>query len=244
MAEPPLTRSQWVQQRLRRAIITGEFKPGEPLITTALAAQWDISQTPLREALRILAAEGLVDMSPQKTARVTHVSYRSFAELFEIRLLLEPLALERSLQHRNKQWDDKMQKNLQNLRDIVDGEETDPFMFESAHHDFHLALLSECGSEQLLEMIDSLYKQTVRMRLLSASQRGGLSYAVIDEHVELLKLCSGSDIKQALAGYRSHIMLTIELVLQNTNAEETQLSDLTTIPSAVMFSSEDDAATS
>ena len=242
MIEPPLTRSQWVLQRLRRAIITGEVKPGQPLITTTLADQWSISQTPLREALRTLSSEGLVDMSPQKTARVAQVSYRGFAELFEIRLLLEPLALKRSLQHRNKQWDIKMQKNLQNLRDIIEEDETDPFMFESAHHDFHLALLSECRSEQLLKMIDNLYKQSVRMRLLSASQRGGLSYAVIKEHVELLELCSGTDIKQALAGYQSHIMITLELVLKNANTDEMQLSDLTIIPSAVISSPEDNVS--
>ncbi len=177
MSEPPITRSQWVQQRLRRAIITGELRPGQRLITTALADQWSISQTPLREALRILSTEGLVDMSPQKTARVAPVSYRGFAELFEIRLLLEPLALERSLKNRNKQWDEKMQKSLENMLDVVEGDDTDPLVFESAHHDFHLALLSECGSVELLKMIDSLFSQSVRMRLLSASQRGGLSKA-------------------------------------------------------------------
>lgn len=244
MIEAPLTRSQWAVQHLRRAIITGEFKPGQPLVTTTLADQWSISQTPLREALRILSSEGLVDMSPQKTARVTQVSYRSFAELYEIRLLLEPVALERSIRHRNRQWENKMQKNLQNMRNVIEGEETDPFMFESAHHDFHMALLSGCGSEQLLEIIHNLYNQSVRMRLLSASQRGGLSYAIVDEHEELLELCCSTNIERALAGYQSHIMTTLELVLKNANTDEIRLSDLTIINSDILSFTEDDAANS
>lgn len=243
MIEPPLTRSQWVVQRLRKAIITGEIKPGQPLITTALAEQWAISQTPLREALRILASEGLVDMSPQKTARVAQVSYRSFAELFEIRLLLEPLALERSLQRRNKEWEDGMQQHLQNLRDAIKGEETDPFEFESAHHSFHLALLSGCGSEQLLKLIDSLYKQSVRMRLLSASQRGGLNYAVIEEHEDLLELCRSSDIQQALSSYQTHIMTTLDLVLRDAGAAERDISDLTLIRSHLSSAAGEEVAT-
>lgn len=230
MTEPPLTRSQWVQQRLRRAIITGELQPGDPLITTTLAEQWSVSQTPLREALRILASEGLVDMSPQKTARVATVSYRSFAELFEVRLLLEPLALERSLGNRDRRWEDTMQRKLAALRDAFDGDNTDPFEYESAHHDFHLTLLSQCGSAQLLHMIDTLYRQSVRMRLLSAPERGGLSYAVIEEHVALLGLCRRADIAEASAAYQAHILCTLELVLQNADASELQMADLTVIP--------------
>jgi len=242
MIEQPLTRSQWVVQRLRRAMITGEIKPGQPLITTALAEQWAISQTPLREALRILASEGLVDMSPQKTARVAQVSYRSFAELFEIRLLLEPLALERSLQRRNKEWEDSMQKHLQILREVIKGEDTDPFEFESAHHDFHLALLSRCGSEQLLKMIDNLYKQSVRMRLLSASQRGGLNYAVIEEHEDLLELCSSSDIEHARSSYQTHILTTLELVLRDADTAELDLSGLTLIQAHLSSAAGEEAA--
>ena len=242
MIEPPLTRSQWVVQRLRRAIITGEIKPGQPLITTALAEQWAISQTPLREALRILASEGLVDMSPQKTARVAQVSYRSFAELFEIRLMLEPLALERSLRRRDKEWENGMQNRLQNLREVIKGEDTDPFEFESAHHEFHMTLLSRCRSEQLLKLIDNLYKQSVRMRLLSASQRGGLNYAVIEEHEELLELCSGSNIKQALSSYQAHILITLDLVLRDAESSERDISDLTLIQSHLASVAKDEVA--
>jgi DNA-binding GntR family transcriptional regulator len=128
------------------------------------------------------------------------------------------------------------------MLDVVEGDDTDPLVFESAHHDFHLALLSECGSVELLKMIDSLFSQSVRMRLLSASQRGGLSKAVIDEHVNLLELCSGTDIDKSIAGYHSHITRTLTLVLRNADPKEIQFSDLTLVKSYIASLNNDKAA--
>src|SRR5690242_19785121 len=94
----PATRSDWVEERLRAAILQGELEPGQRLHANDLADRWDVSATPLREAFQRLASDGLVEMLPQRGARVTDVSIEEAGQIYELRLLLEPLCLRRSLE--------------------------------------------------------------------------------------------------------------------------------------------------
>src|SRR3954447_3481318 len=84
----PLSRTvaDWLAQR----IISGETAPGERLTEPRIAELAGVSRSPVREALRILAGEGLVEITPRHGARVTHVGVRDARELYACRLLLEP----------------------------------------------------------------------------------------------------------------------------------------------------------
>ena len=84
----PLSRTvaDWLAQR----IISGEAAPGERLTEPRIAELAGVSRSPVREALRILAGEGLVEITPRHGARVTHVGVRDARELYACRLLLEP----------------------------------------------------------------------------------------------------------------------------------------------------------
>jgi DNA-binding GntR family transcriptional regulator len=82
--------SQTVADWLAQRIITGETAPGERLTEPRIAELAGVSRSPVREALRILAGEGLVEITPRHGARVTHVGVRDAQELYACRLLLEP----------------------------------------------------------------------------------------------------------------------------------------------------------
>jgi DNA-binding GntR family transcriptional regulator len=84
----PLSRTvaDWLAQR----IISGEAAPGERLTEPRIAELAGVSRSPVREALRFLAGEGLVEITPRHGARVTHVGVRDARELYACRLLLEP----------------------------------------------------------------------------------------------------------------------------------------------------------
>lgn len=85
----PISRIEWVEQELRRAILGGEYAPGERLLTVQLAETYSVSPTPLREVLHRFAGEGLVEFIPQKGARVSDLTSRDAAELAELRTLLD-----------------------------------------------------------------------------------------------------------------------------------------------------------
>ena len=79
---------------LRQAIITGELKPGERLMEVQLAEKMGVSRTPVREAIRKLELEGLVEMLPRKGAHVANLSIKDMMDLLEVRACIDGLATE------------------------------------------------------------------------------------------------------------------------------------------------------
>ena len=90
---PRRARPTWSTARLKEEIELGELAPGTPLSELSLVERTGASRTPVREALRRLAAEGLVDLVPRQGARVSRVSLQSVRDLFDFRALLEPAAV-------------------------------------------------------------------------------------------------------------------------------------------------------
>src|SRR5438093_11282 len=91
-AAPELS-TEVVHDRLRRAILRGEFDPKVPLSQVKLAARLGVSRTPLREALRMLEREGLIDSEPNRRVRVAALSPTDLEELYATRIVLEALAI-------------------------------------------------------------------------------------------------------------------------------------------------------
>lgn len=207
--QPPLTRAEWVDRRLREAIITGEIAPGEKLVTEDLAQRWGVSPTPLRETYQRLAAEGLVDLTPQRGARVAEVSSHDFRDVYATRLLIEPHALRLSLQRRDGDWDKHVRSVYAPLRSELERGLTDVVAFEEAHSAFHLALIEGCGSPWLLRLIRMLQGHSTRYRLRSLTPRGGVE-EVIHEHDDLLAACLDGDVELAADRLRAHLQLTID----------------------------------
>jgi DNA-binding GntR family transcriptional regulator len=81
-----------VATEMRRLILDGTLQPGERLIEDRLAEQLGVSRNPVREAIRVLEAEGFLDVTARRGSFVATLSAKQAADLFEIRLALEPLA--------------------------------------------------------------------------------------------------------------------------------------------------------
>jgi len=141
---PMRTRAQWVDGRLRAAILRGELKPGERILPGELAARWDVSPTPLREALLRLEADGLVESVPHRGARVTPLTRRALTELYELRVLLEPFALEKAIARRTDF--DAAEARASHARMGALAQSPDVLAFEQAHREFHRSMLRGCGS--------------------------------------------------------------------------------------------------
>src|SRR5215469_18551517 len=92
------SRTVAVLEAIRRAILAGELKPGQALVETDLADRLGVSKTPVREALKTLAGAGLVTMSPYKGATVRMVDDVLAHSVYDIRVLLEPEAVRRSVE--------------------------------------------------------------------------------------------------------------------------------------------------
>jgi GntR family transcriptional regulator, carbon starvation induced regulator len=213
MVEAPLSRTEWAVGRLQEAILSGELAPGERVSSSELARRWSVSATPLREALQRLAAEGLVEYVSQRGARVSEVSLRDVREVYELRLMLEPMALERSLRRVDDGWRREVEKAYAALRDELEGGFGDLMAFEKVNRDFHGALLSRCDSGWLLRVVRMLSDHCVRYRALSRWTRGGAK-EVLREHEEIHAACVAGEVERAGELLHEHLRRTRDAILE------------------------------
>jgi DNA-binding GntR family transcriptional regulator len=198
--QPP-TRTEWADQRLREAILQGEFVPGEPLVISALAEQLGLSATPLREALRKLASEGLVVLQSHGSARVAEVDLHEANEIYELRLLLEPLAVERSVAKGGAEF-------RQRVEDTWNALTAQRIASPSAHAAFHRALLSECDSAWLSRVATMLADRAGLMVTVGLPARPA-DYDTSRVHRRLMELAVAGDGPGAAEELRRHLTATL-----------------------------------
>jgi DNA-binding GntR family transcriptional regulator len=198
------SRTVLVLEALKHAILTGELTPGQSLVETDLAGQLGVSKTPVREALKTLAGAGLVTMSPYKGAVVRSVTAQEARHLYDLRMLLEPEALGRSIAA-GHDW------TVARLALDRAATTTDQAERSLANRDFHRELYGGCGNPMLIQILDDLRDQTA---LVSAAawRRGDDWRTEAAEHRAVLQaatsaVASGSaDLASAAADLlRSHI---------------------------------------
>jgi DNA-binding GntR family transcriptional regulator len=170
-ATPAPTRADWVDALLRAGILSGELAPGSRLVVADLAERYGVSPTPLREALRRLAAEGLVEWLPQRGARVATATRRDAEDLYELRLALEPVALGQSIAAADR--DPAFVESVRDAHAAFRTAGPDVRAVLAAHHAFHAALMAQCPNRPMLTAIDRYAQQSVRFQMLATAGRAG-----------------------------------------------------------------------
>ncbi|MGK2880021.1 MAG: GntR family transcriptional regulator [Mycobacterium sp.] len=141
----PATLVEVAGHRLRDAILSGALKPGEKIVEEQLCADLGISRAPLREALRLLAQQGLVEHLPRRGSRVAEWSPRDILQLFELRHVLERHAVETALPLSDPQTGlSTVRLALESMRSAADELDRD-----DAHRAFHAAVVGLADNRQL-----------------------------------------------------------------------------------------------
>lgn len=174
---------------LRRQILSGQYEPGVPLSQVQLARTLGVGRTPLREALRMLQREGLVDAEYNRRVRVSPISMSGLDQVYARRILLEALAIRISL-HRFPARD------IQRLHDLVSQMEV--FLpdipghleeWEAPHKEFHRMLAQYAGASLIAE-IAQLQDHAQRYRaILGTDAALGVFAAGQDEHRRMVLAC-------------------------------------------------------
>lgn len=149
-------------ERIRNLVLADELAPGERLGQVELAERFGISRTPVREALRRLAGEGLVDFHSNRGFRVADLGLDAVLRRLEVRTIVEPgiarLAAER-----------KTEQNIKQLRAAIsrEGRARSGIAAHDASRDFHMILARATGNDELVRVFESLWLVEVGRRLLS-----------------------------------------------------------------------------
>lgn len=173
-----------IAARIGRAIVDGEFQPGQKLREVDLAQSFGVSRASVREALRMLESEGLVTILPQRGAQVTTLTAEEVRDIFEIRAHLMGLACQRLAAAATPAIVEQLETLLKALRAARDDGE--------AYARASLAISEFCvrnaGSKRLADLVLSFGRQTARYTRLSLSivERRRQSYAMWRELVDAL----------------------------------------------------------
>jgi GntR family carbon starvation induced transcriptional regulator len=203
--EKPRTRAEWAEAQLRQAVVTGELGPGQRVPVEQLAQEWRLSTTPLREALRTLAGEGLIVLDAQRGARVTEISVDEMFDVYELRLVVEPYALRLSMSLGGDEWRGGVEAAWAALRAVQSRTPKTPYELEPEHTDFHRALVAACASEALLRLTSLLATQALRFRTLVSPQRPGGNKQSLAEHRRLYELVVEGRIDDATSFLAMHL---------------------------------------
>jgi DNA-binding GntR family transcriptional regulator len=201
------SRTVAVQEAIKRAILAGEFTPGQQLVETDLAEKLGVSKTPVREALKTLAGAGMVTISPYKGATVRRVTRDDARHLYDVRLILEPEALVRSIAA-GPDW-------TQAAAALARADSTADLVERNlANREFHLGLYQGCGNPLLLSLLADLRDQTA---LVSAAfwrrsaDSGGASWECeAAEHHAILRAAQARQSATAADLLRAHITSSIQ----------------------------------
>lgn len=195
------SRTEAVLAAIRHAILAGELRPGRPLVETELADRLGVSKTPVREALKTLAGVGLVTMSPYKGATVREITEAEARHLYDVRLLLEPEALNRSVTTTN--IDQTAAHAALNRADTA----SDLVARNLANRDFHAALYAGCGNPLLVAMLADLRDQTALVSMAWWRRNPGhLNWECeAAEHHAILSAAEARNPATAAALLRDHI---------------------------------------
>ena len=193
---------------LRDAILSGEIAPGERIRQEDVAARFGTSRLPVREALRMLEAEGLTEHEQNKGARVPHLQQHEVDVIYQMRERLEPLALTESLRLLDTATLDRLELVQ---REIEANEDVDAFL--ALDREFHLLTYSGCSIEQVTSMVTRLWNSTQPYRRAFVALGGQERRWVINaEHGLLLDAVVRGDAVDAERYLSGHIRRTrIEL---------------------------------
>lgn len=195
-----------VLRHTRDRILSGEYPPGTRLRLHMLAEHSGASLVPVREALRILETERLVDMIPNRGARVAGLSLDDMNDLYRVRVLLEPETLRES-PPLTAEEEQRLSELLGQLREAVKADNIPLVM--KLHRRYHFGLYERTRSKWLLHLIDLLWKHTERYQRLSLAFRHD---GADSEHREVLKALAAGDRERAAEALRSHLETTARLV--------------------------------
>ena len=197
-------------QSLRDELLSGSFKPGQQLRLNQLSAQFDVSLSPLREAMSRLAAEGLLIAQDQRGYQVAPVSLKNHREITSLRVMLEPCALRASLEQGTDEWEVALvaaHHRLQLIEKRAAQDASALVEWETRHREFHLTLIGAGQMPVLTQFCEKLLDFSDRYRRIFLRTRQ-LDRNIPDEHEAILDAVLKRDQETACRLLTQHIERT------------------------------------
>ncbi|HEU4701981.1 MAG TPA: GntR family transcriptional regulator [Conexibacter sp.] len=210
---PSGLRDPWegVRDTLRARILSGELRPGERILEVPLAEQLRLSRGPIREALRVLVAEGLVVRQPRLGAIVVPIDERTVDEVYSLRIALETFAARRAFERYQGNLSLQLLVPLEQMREALDaGRPNDVLEPDIA---FHLALVEAADNGRLLETWRGLVGPLRILLGLTAQRASDEHRRSLLGHEQIYERVKARDVEGTVATLTEHLQTASDMVL-------------------------------
>ncbi|MEI2415402.1 GntR family transcriptional regulator [Orrella sp. JC864] len=202
-----------VAEPLRRRIVEGEIPPGQLLSENQLAQEFGVSRTPVREALRILIDEGLVEMMPGRKVRVAVPDPQDVREIYDVRWLLEAEALRRLAADPPlcERTCAQLQRHCQQGSEAL--AQQDRRQLAAANERFHETIVAALGNRRLIAQFRTIYN-LISLYRHQTLQSEGWAQAGNADHARLVELIRAQDLDAALTLLKEHLDHARQIMLE------------------------------
>jgi len=191
-----------IADMLRDMIATGNLKEGDKINENELCSRLGVSKTPLREALRVLSVEGLVDLIPNRGAFVTQPEFTEIREMFDVMILLEGFCARTACEKMSSKDFAQLEKlHAQLEQKVINRDQEGYIRINNKYHSFIQEL---AGNRSLNQIIDGLRKRILLYRFKSLNAQGRMTES-IQEHRELMEVFRKRDHRKAEVLMQVHL---------------------------------------
>lgn len=199
-----------VYELLKQSICDGDYKPGQWLQEKELAEQFSISRSPVREALRQLASDGLVVDVPNKGVFVREFTAQDMEDIFDLRVMMENYAIEKTAQHLNDDAKERLTHCLHELEDAYAKDDLKRYIeIDRGLHDLFVEL---SGNSLLAITYERIRTMIQQFRVYSLSSKDRLDGS-LTEHREIIQCLMDHRIPEAQEINSRHLQLAKERII-------------------------------
>lgn len=187
---------------LRKAILTGQLRPGERLMEVHLANKLGVSRTPIREAIRKLELEGLVVMIPRRGAEVAQITEKSLKDVLEVRRTLDVLSVELACERISDEGKEQLKAACEDFEEATRSK--DASVIAKADVKLHDIIVEATGNQRLKQLVNNLSEQMYRYRFVYIKDESQHE-KLIAEHREIYEGILAGDKERAATAAGMHI---------------------------------------
>jgi DNA-binding GntR family transcriptional regulator len=200
--------SNWVVNSLREAILNGHFEPGEKIDQDLIARELNVSRTPLREALKVLASDGFVEIRSYRGAYIPVITQQDIDDVYEIRWLIEPEIVRQATPIITNAVLDHCENLLQSHSDRL---------YSETDQQFHNTIATYSRNKLLKEMLEKLNNRVAQVLTFAITHPGAHLDNSHQEHLDILQAMRSKDASEAARLMELHLKNSAVRIMKYIN---------------------------
>lgn len=200
-------------------IIKGEYKPGQKLKEEEISDRLDISRPPIREAFKVLEAEGLVIRKPRRGVFVSEMTAKDVWEAYTLKAALYEMATDLAMDTMTDDQIKRLESIVKKMKNCVRNQTVDLLGYQERHQEFHDVIVQISGNDRLRKMASSIHNQVCRFSYKSLQNQSHL-HSSVGYHHQIVKAIREKNKALACRLMKEHVLKAIDVFRETDHREQ------------------------